>query len=405
MRRTFVLFSLLAFSSLPCRAATLYGTVTDAQSNGLAGVGVSLALSGTSTTTDALGAWSLDWTTGVMDESKRSALRWTGKSVELNLVFASEVRIEAFSANGVTLARINRPQLEAGLHRIPFASKGVAWLRVTVNGQTETLMVGFPSGSRDLARNAPATRSLVVPDTLLFTWKGTVKQRQLLKSMPTSGILVELDTATKAIPWQTGITYGTVSDSAGQSYRTVQIGGKWWMAENLNYAGKGRTIGQCYNNSADSCAKYGRLYTWAEAVGLPDSCNVKVCGTRVPSKPTGICPTGWHVPSDSEWTAMQRIVEPTNTTDGTKLKSMNGWQTYGMTSGNDTDLYGFRALPGGYFYGTSFSGVGYGGYWWSATEFNASGAWYRLMLYNIAGVFRDINNFKTSGLSLRCSQD
>ncbi len=401
MKHPYALLTLLALTSLPCRASTIFGTVTDAESNGLSGVGVSLALSGSSTTTDAFGGWTLDWSVGVLNQSKSSTFRWTGKSVELNLVFASELRIEAFSVNGVTLARVNQTKLEAGHHQIPLTSKGVAWLRVTVNGQTKTLMAGLPSGAHELGANASASRSLAVPDTLLFTWKGAVKQRQLLKAMPISGILVAIDTITpNSIPWKTGITYGTVSDSAGQSYRTVQIGGKWWMAENLNYAGKARTIGECYNNNADFCVKYGRLYTWAESVGLPDSCNVKECGISVSTKPTGICPTGWHVPSDAEWTTMESAVDSKGSSVGAKLKSMNGWFEFG----DGTDEFGFRALPGGSVNASSFNAVGNGGGWLSATESDASNAWLRGMYYNIDYVGRG-KNYKTCQFSLRCTQD
>jgi uncharacterized protein (TIGR02145 family) len=116
----------------------------------------------------------------------------------------------------------------------------------------------------------------------------------------------------------------------------------------------------------------------------------------------GVCPSGWHVPSDSEWTALTTYIGGEDSA-GTKLKSTSGWSS----SGNGTDTYGFRALPGGLVYGGSSYNVGYGSSWWSATEVDASNAWYRGIGYNDANVIRnyDDNDNKTYGVSLRCSQD
>ena len=201
--------------------------------------------------------------------------------------------------------------------------------------------------------------------------------------------------STNGIAWNLDGVYGQVLDSRdGQVYRTVKIGSQVWMAQNLNYAGATNDTGVCYSNSADNCGKYGRLYTWAEVMKGAASSSASPSGAK------GLCPTGWHVPSDAEWTAMQKVVDSTNTTDGTKLKSKSGWNS----SGNGTDTYGFRALPGGGGGGSSFYYVGDLGYWWSATEGDASFVWYRNMSYDVASVGRG-NVSKTGGLSLRCAQD
>ena len=201
---------------------------------------------------------------------------------------------------------------------------------------------------------------------------------------------------TFGIPWNTSVTYGILTDSRdSQSYRTVTIGAQVWMAENLNYAGIGSTVGVCYNSRTDSCTKYGRLYTWAEAM------NGASPSSASPSGIQGVCPVGWHVPSDAEWTTMQSVVAPTDTTDGTKLKSTSGWSS----SGNGTDAYGFRALPGGFIAGGP-TDVGTGGYFWTATEDNYSTpttVWRRSVLYDRANVSR-YSGWGAS-FSLRCSQD
>jgi uncharacterized protein (TIGR02145 family) len=105
----------------------------------------------------------------------------------------------------------------------------------------------------------------------------------------------------------------------GKTYKKVTIGTQTWMAENLNYAANNSV---CYGNSAENCAEYSRLYNWATAKTA--------------------CPTGWHLPSDDEWTMLTDNVGGSKTA-GTKLKSAEGWNK----DGNGTDDYGFSALPGG----------------------------------------------------------
>jgi len=189
-----------------------------------------------------------------------------------------------------------------------------------------------------------------------------------------------------------GAVVTTFTDSRdGKTYKKVTIETQTWMAENLNYDATGSV---CYRNSSDSCAKYGRLYEWSTAMGNKPSSSAS------PSRVQGVCPVGWHLPSDAEWTALTDAVGGASTA-GTKLKSTSGWNN----NGNGTDQYGFSALPGGY--GSSdgyFSYAGYGGYWWSATEDDANLAWSRRMYYDSENVSR-VNNGKTYLFSVRCAQD
>jgi uncharacterized protein (TIGR02145 family) len=180
-----------------------------------------------------------------------------------------------------------------------------------------------------------------------------------------------------------------------KTYEAVLIGTQTWMAKNLNYA----TGGKCGNgsslsdNNTSSCDTYGRLYNWATAMANSAS------SIANPSEVKGVCPTGWHLPSDAEWTALTDFVG--SSTAGTKLKANSAlWST-----NTGTDDYGFSALPGGY--GGSDGGFVSAGnidYWWSATEIDASDVWIRNMYYSSAGVRRDYN-VKTTLLSVRCVQD
>jgi uncharacterized protein (TIGR02145 family) len=170
----------------------------------------------------------------------------------------------------------------------------------------------------------------------------------------------------------------TFTDSRdGQVYRKVNVGGKTWMAQNLNYAAEGS---KCYENNAGNCDKYGRLYDWNTAMKA--------------------CPAGWHLATDADWTALVNYAGGESTA-GTKLKSTSGW----ANNGNGTDNYGFSALPGGYDHsGGNFNGAGNYGFWWSAAGYLAKGAWNRDMDYGYEFVGRNIN-VKTRLFSVRCAQD
>jgi uncharacterized protein (TIGR02145 family) len=171
-------------------------------------------------------------------------------------------------------------------------------------------------------------------------------------------------------------------------YHTVRIGSQTWMAENLNYNASGSV---CYNNSPDSCAKYGRLYDWNTVMGGSASSSSSPSGVR------GICPVGWHVPSDAEWTTLTNFV---GSNAGTKLKSATGWSG----GGNGTDDFGFSALPGGGEWSGAFSSAGDNGGWWSATEGGAGNAWFRVMYWSYSNV--SWNTYVKTGLfSVRCLRD
>jgi len=181
--------------------------------------------------------------------------------------------------------------------------------------------------------------------------------------------------------------YGSL-EYAGQTYRTVEIGTQTWMAENLNYNASGS---KCYLNEASFCDQYGRLYNWTTAMANSASSAANPSGVQ------GICPTGWHLPSDAEWDALMTAVGGSSTA-GTKLKATSGW----YDNGNGTDIYGFSALPGGSYGG--FYNAGDYGFWWSSTEGDASGAYGRYMGYLDADVGRNYG-VKASLLSVRCVQD
>ena len=114
-------------------------------------------------------------------------------------------------------------------------------------------------------------------------------------------------------------------------YDIVRIGNQIWMKENLNvdYKVDGTSYGNyCYNNSADSCAKYGRLYTWAAAMDSATTyCGFgKSCTATHPVQ--GICPSGWHLPDTVDWHDLI-VAAGGKYYAGAKLKSTSGWENDG----------------------------------------------------------------------------
>lgn len=208
---------------------------------------------------------------------------------------------------------------------------------------------------------------------------------------------------------------GFIDSRDGTHYNAVKIGNQIWMAENLKYLpivvgpGTGSETTPYYyvygyNGTSVTDAKatanhttYGVLYNW------PAAMNSEASSTTNPSGIQGVCPTGWHLPSDAEWTELTDYLGGTSVAGG-KLKETGTthWNSPNTGATNET---GFTALPGGYrnYYGT-FTSIGNSGHWWSATEYSATYAWYNNMNYNNSNVNRNYGN-KEVGFSVRCVRD
>ena len=216
----------------------------------------------------------------------------------------------------------------------------------------------------------------------------------------------------------------TVSDVDGNVYNTVKIGNQCWMKENLktmHFAdGTDIDLGNSLNVSTPyryypggnsmNVSTYGYLYNWTAVMhgGASSSAN--------PSGVQGICPTGWHVPSDAEWTQLTDYVssQPQFLCDDTPnyiakaLASANFWNSYAadcvvgnLSENNNTT--GFSALPAGSFLGTP-SAIGNTAYFWSSTENDTSVGWGRNLSHQNVNVGRSASN-KVLGCSVRCIQD
>ena len=221
----------------------------------------------------------------------------------------------------------------------------------------------------------------------------------------------------------------TVTDIDGNVYNTVRIGNQCWMKENLRTthyadntaipAGSTTSFTEPYrytpNNDESNVETYGYLYNWAAVMHGESSSYV------IPSGVQGICPTGWHVPSDAEWTQLadyvnsqiQYVCGGDNThiagNIAKALAGTTGWNSSAITcavgntpSGNNGS--GFSALPAGDYGGGDYYNVGNYANFWSATEESGSLAWFLGLYYYGADVDLDYNG-KSSGKSVRCVRD
>ena len=201
------------------------------------------------------------------------------------------------------------------------------------------------------------------------------------------------------------LTYGTLTDIDNNSYKTIQIGTQVWMAENLKttHYNDGVSIPlvtdattwtslstpgcSWYNNDPTTMkATYGAIYNWYTVN-------------------TGkLCPSGWHVPTDAEWTTLTTWLGGESVAGG-KLKE-TGTNHWVSPNTGATNTSGFTALPGG---GRSNSGsfdfIGIYGYWWSSTENDISSAWCRNLYYSFNSVFRYSFFYKPFGFHVRCLKD
>jgi uncharacterized protein (TIGR02145 family) len=216
-----------------------------------------------------------------------------------------------------------------------------------------------------------------------------------------------------------------ISDIDGNIYNTVLIGAQCWTKENLRVRrynngtsilfdatggpdGGSSTwqnleIGAHTIYAHDSVAtpsnltKYGYLYNWYAAKGIYTN------GTIVSTDTLNICPSGWHVPTDAEWTTLTTELGGESVAAG-KMKSI-GTSFWNSPNTEATNSSGFSGLPGGSrFYDGSFSNIKNVAYFWSATEFNSFNAWIRYLDSRYVIVDR-YGNGKSVGASVRCLKD
>ncbi|MCX6270029.1 MAG: dockerin type I domain-containing protein [Bacteroidetes bacterium] len=208
-------------------------------------------------------------------------------------------------------------------------------------------------------------------------------------------------------PGQPDFVYG------GQTYNTVQIGAQCWMKENLNIGTMiNGTLNQtdngiiekyCFNNLPVNCEQYGGMYQWDEAMQFSLQAGAQ-----------GICPSGWHIPTDAEWCTLTTFLDPsvncslmaqwTGTDIGGLLKEA-GYDHWNYPNGGATNASGFTALGAGYRYNNStFYGLKADNYTWCSELYTTGNAFNR-SLYTYGSTISRLEGYRENGYSVRCLKD
>ncbi len=300
--------------------------------------------------------------------------------------------------------------------------------QLSLSGTTVTLAANTPAagetGTWTITTGSGATLSNANSPTATFT-KGNDSSFTLVWTI-TGPCGSSRDTVNLLFPAPVGTACGQAVSYAGESYPTVQIGTQCWFAKNLNVGtminssasvdsqrNNGVIEKYCYNNDPANCTTYGGLYQWAEAVQYQNGAsNSTSPNPAFSGNVRGICPMGWHLPSDAEYCTLTTFLDATvncsylgwsGTDAGGKMKLTSGlWTTPNIGATNSS---GFSALPGGWrITSGSFNSIGNGTYFWSSSESSITSAINRSLYYYNSSFYR-ANVDKFIGFSARCTQD
>ncbi|MBM3913174.1 MAG: hypothetical protein FJ351_01880 [Sphingomonadales bacterium] len=211
----------------------------------------------------------------------------------------------------------------------------------------------------------------------------------------------------------------TVSDVDNNTYNTVQIGTQCWTQSNLKVSKyrNGDNIPTVLSNSYWANTTFG-AYAIYHNEPVNDGLYGKLYNHYAVTDSRGLCPTGWHVPSDAEWNILVKYLDPNadtvcgncwqSSTAGGALKSTamqptpGGWNSPNLGATNSS---GFTALPGGLRFDNGvFNSMTNYGYWWSSSVSSGSNAWSRDLDYDNSSIGR-YSNIQAYGFSVRCCRD
>ena len=199
---------------------------------------------------------------------------------------------------------------------------------------------------------------------------------------------------------------GILTDIENNVYKIKKIGTQVWMLENLKTTrlNDNTPITLETDSAAWSLENYINRYCWYKNDSITYSQTYGALYNWYTVYTGKLCPTGWHVPTTTEWNTLSTLLGG-STVAGGKLKETGTthWQTPNTGA---TDQVGFRALPGGLRDNiTGFAGQAQYSYWWTATENNSFTSYLRYASYNQSSFLASGYSNKPSGLSVRCIKD
>lgn len=420
---------LLAVSVCIAQNVNISGTVTDTGDTAIEGAVVLLEKGGLVDTTGSDGSFTLTGTTDIKDQISQSTPPKLSATINngfilINIAENSPVEIITYSLQGKVVSSIKKT-LDVGDHSLKLPRLGTGVYMYQVQSGNEMLQIkscslsggAFVSthGTSSAGFTQQAIGHFPINDVIAVTKNDYLNYRVIVTNSDTSGIEIKMI-----------VCAGTVTDIDGNVYQTVQIGDQVWTVENLRTTkyNDGSSIPRitdslawendssgayCYygNDSATNAEKYGVLYNWY----VVD-----------PTNPKKIAPVGWHVPTDSEWTILEKYLvlngynwdgttdTATNNKIAKSLASKTDWVTITNPGAIGNDLTtnnrsGFSALPAGCRYSDgNFYNQGLFVGWRSATDFEAGLAWYRNLGCGGDSFYR-YSYGKGAGFSVRLVRD
>ncbi|NTW32959.1 MAG: hypothetical protein HGB12_10075 [Bacteroidetes bacterium] len=317
---------------------------------------------------------------------------------------------------------------------VTMAGSGVTQTQITVNWNassgaahyhfdisTSNSFASFVTGFNNMDVGNVTTYN-VTGLTCGITYYYRVRAENTCSTSGNSGTIIS---ATSAC-WTCGTSQLTDSRDS-KTYNTVLIGTQCWMAQNLNVGTyvTGTTTQTnnasiekyCYSDNTDNCTTYGGLYQLSEAVAYLNGATNTSSWNPVPTgNVQGICPTGWHIPTEAEWCTMENVVEAgtdpscnilyaRGTNIGAMLKESGTSHWTSNQCGTGCNTTNFTGLPSGFRRPTgTFDDISGDCFWWAASEFDDSNSWTR-SLYNSTTISYRQYASKTYGYNVRCIKD
>ncbi len=381
---------------------------------------------------------------------------------------AGEVTMEMLDMNGRMVASQKFGDIQAGVYQfmLTVAAPGTYILTALQNGKTSSIKivnkgkgamnrveyVGFSGIKAEMPQMKSGSKGIITSpfnlgDEMVYIGYVNINgveytSQTIHKNQIASENFVLNFNVTALVDGQPCPGTPTVTDHEGNVYNTVQIGNQCWTKENLRtttspstgtyliptanawstYTGK--QARWYYNDSVTYAPmNYGLLYNWNAAVDTfntaygETSVNTTYSDMTFTGHRRGICPMGWHLPSDAEWTTMTDYVSSQSqymcggdtSYIAKALAESFGWNNYTDTCcvGSDqsaNNATGFSAVPAGYLSGSSFGFAGSSARFWSATQDSSSHSFYRGLGFYYAYMSRYAGN-KDNGCSVRCLRD